>query len=172
MKQKQHTISWRVSPKVAINSTLGLSYKIVIVVLHNIFSEPATIQLSNHQQTNSSIEQSNTTMEMTMEKDDSDKKVVRFSEMSTMVTIPHSGRSWYSYAENSLFRELFARSVDDLRIRVSRGEVGCEIVGLEKHLTRDVSNHQHYQLEFSLCCIIMRSYSPFYYLNTAIKRVP
>jgi len=80
---------------------------------------------------------------MTMEKDDSDKKVVRFSEMSTMVAIPHSGRSWYSNAENSLFRELFARSVDDLRIRVSRGEVGCEIVGLEKHLTRDVSYHQH-----------------------------
>ena len=76
-----------------------------------------------------------------MEKDDSDKKVVHFSKMSTMVAIPHSGRSWYSNVENSLFRELFARSVDDLRARVSRGEVGCEIVGLEKHLTRDVSYH-------------------------------
>ena len=75
-----------------------------------------------------------------MEKDYSDKKLVRFSEMSTMVAIPHSGRSWYSNAENSLFRELFARSVNDLQVRVSRGEVGCEIVGLEKHLTRDVSS--------------------------------
>lgn len=75
-------------------------------------------------------------------------RVVRFSGTSVLVVLLHSNRTsaeagWYCKNDLDSFKALFEISVAEIRVQFSRGGVDAlttnEILGLEKKLTREVS---------------------------------
>ena len=78
------------------------------------------------------------------------KKRVRFSETSQLVILPNlehefAGPMWYCEDEMDSFKQSVRQSVAKIRTAFSRGDPNdirtCEILGLEKHLTLEVSYH-------------------------------
>jgi hypothetical protein len=75
-------------------------------------------------------------------------RVVRFSGTSVLVVLLHANRTsaeagWYCKNDLDSFKALFEISVAEIRVQFSRGGVDAlttnEILGLEKKLTREVS---------------------------------
>jgi hypothetical protein len=75
-------------------------------------------------------------------------RVVRFAGTKEVVVLLHSNRprveaGWYSKNDLELFKALFEISVAEIRVQFSKGGIDAltmnEIVGLEKKLTRGVS---------------------------------
>ena len=81
-------------------------------------------------------------------KDAIEDRVVRFSSTSVLVVLLHSNMTsfearWYCKDDLESFKSLFEISVAEIRVQFSRGGVDAlttnEILGLEKKLTREVS---------------------------------
>jgi hypothetical protein len=75
-------------------------------------------------------------------------RVVRFAGTNDVVVLLHSNRAsveagWYSKNDLESFKALFQISVAEIRVQFSKGGIDAlilkEIVGLEKKLTRRVS---------------------------------
>lgn len=82
------------------------------------------------------------------------KKRVRFSETSQLIVVPDltefaEGVLWYGGDDEDSFGASYRQSVAEVRIKFARGDVNgiraSEILGIEKHLTRDLTN------EYVLC---------------------
>ena len=76
------------------------------------------------------------------------KKKVRFSETSQLFVVPDLTAFaeevlWYCEDDVDSFQASYLQSVAEIRIKFSRGDVNgirsSEILGMEKHLTQDVS---------------------------------
>ena len=77
-------------------------------------------------------------------------KKIRFSETSQLFIVPDLTNFaeevlWYCGDDVDSFKASYLQSVAEIRIKFSRGDVNgiraSEILGMEKHLTQDVSYH-------------------------------
>ena len=79
-------------------------------------------------------------------------KRVSFSETSILVVLPKcsSTSMWYQDSDMESFKDSYERSVAEIRYRLSRGDIhGSELLGMEKHLTQDVSWY-----EMAVCALL------------------
>jgi hypothetical protein len=95
-------------------------------------------------------------------------RVVRFSGTSVLVVLLHANRTsaeagWYCKNDLDSFKALFEISVAEIRVQFSRGGVDAlttnEILGLEKTLTREVSE----QMPLNTVNLLMTSISSRYF---------
>ena len=106
-----------------------------------IVEEQYNIPSNNCSQFSAPLPISDQTNTMTMPST-STKKSVSFSETSTLVVFPKCSATsmWYQHSDMESFKESFERSVVEIRYNLSRGDIrGSELLGMEKHLTQDVS---------------------------------